>query len=119
MIRVAVVISGCGHLDGSEISETVFKETIINVFSHRDYYDKGAVINAEVFDDRVEISNPGGLVSAIPESEFGKRSHSRNPFIYGLFARMQLIFTVMLKRPVESSLKSSLKNSLKNSLKSS
>ena len=24
MIRVAVVISGCGHLDGSEISETVF-----------------------------------------------------------------------------------------------
>lgn len=67
------------------------------------------MINAEVFDDRVEISNPGGLVNAIPESEFGKRSHSRNPFIYGLFARMQLIFTVMLKRPVESSLKSSLK----------
>ena len=24
MIRVAVVISGCGHLDGAEISETVF-----------------------------------------------------------------------------------------------
>ena len=49
------------------------------------------MINAEVFDDRVEISNPGGLVSAIPESEFGKRSHSRNPFIYGLFARMHLV----------------------------
>ena len=71
------------------------------------------MINAEVFDDRVEISNPGGLVSAIPESEFGKRSHSRNPFIFGLFARMQLIFTVMLQRPVESSLKSSLKCSWK------
>lgn len=49
------------------------------------------MINVEVFDDRVEISNPGGLVSAIPESEFGKRSHSINPFIYGLFARMQLV----------------------------
>ncbi len=49
-----------------EIPETVFKEAIINALSHRDYYDKGAVINIEVFDDRVEISNPGGLVSAIP-----------------------------------------------------
>ena len=74
-----------------EIPETVFKEAIINSLSHRDYYDKGAVITIELFDDRVEISNPGGLVSAIPEAEFGKRSHSRNPLIFGLFARMHLV----------------------------
>jgi len=74
-----------------EIPETVFKEVIINALSHRDYYDKGGVIHIEVFDDRLEISNPGGLVSAIPEAEFGKRSHSRNPLIFGLFARMHLV----------------------------
>ena len=74
-----------------EIPETVFKEAIINALSHRDYYDKGAVILVEVYNDRVEISNPGGLVSAISESEFGKRSHSRNPLIFGLFARMHLV----------------------------
>ncbi|MEI7501727.1 MAG: helix-turn-helix domain-containing protein [Paludibacter sp.] len=74
-----------------EIPETVFKEAIINALSHRDYYDKGAKILIEVFDDRVEISNPGGLVSAIPLAEFGKRSHSRNPLIFGLFARMHLV----------------------------
>jgi ATP-dependent DNA helicase RecG len=74
-----------------EIPETVFKEAIINSLSHRDYYDKGAVTTIEVFDDRVEITNPGGLVSAIPESDFGKRSHSRNPLIFGLFARMHLV----------------------------
>jgi ATP-dependent DNA helicase RecG len=62
-----------------EIPETAFKETIINSLAHRDYYDKGARITIEVFDDRVEISNPGGLVSAVPRSEFGKRSASRNP----------------------------------------
>ena len=45
----------------------------------------------ELFDERVEISNPGGLVSAIPVAEFGKRSHSRNPLIFGLFARMHLV----------------------------
>lgn len=59
--------------------------------SHRDYYEKGAVTSIEIYDDRVEITNPGGLVSAIPESEFGKRSHSRNPLIFGLFARMKLV----------------------------
>lgn len=74
-----------------EIPETIFKESIINALSHRDYNDKGGVINVEIFDDRVEISNPGGLVSAIPESEFGKRSHTRNPLLFGLFARMQLV----------------------------
>ena len=74
-----------------EIPETVLKEAIINSLSHRDYYDKGAVIAIELYEDRVEISNPGGLVSAIPESEFGKRSHSRNPLIFGLFARMHLV----------------------------
>lgn len=125
-----------------EIPETAFKEAIINALSHRDYYDKGAVIHIELFSDRVEISNPGGLVSAIPEAEFGKRSHSRNPLIFGLFSRMHLveqvgsgigriqdlmksaglpepifqkegIFTVVLKRPVAGSVKSSVKSSVK------
>jgi ATP-dependent DNA helicase RecG len=129
-----------------EIPETVFKEAIINSLSHRDYYDKGAVIHIEVFDDRVEISNPGGLVSAIPEADFGKRSHSRNPLIFGLFARMHLveqvgsgvgrihelmkeadlpepvfqkegIFTVILQRPIKSSEKSTQKTAQKSTQK--
>jgi ATP-dependent DNA helicase RecG len=74
-----------------EIPETAFKEIIINSLAHRDYYDRGARITIEVFDDRVEISNPGGLVSAVPKSEFGKRSASRNPLIFGLFERMRLV----------------------------
>jgi ATP-dependent DNA helicase RecG len=124
-----------------EIPENVFKEAIINSLAHRDYYDRGAVTHIEVYDDRIEITNPGGLVSAISEEEFGKRSHSRNPLIFGLFARMHLVeqvgsginriqdlmtsagllepvfqkqgfFTLILKRP-KSSLKSSLKSSVK------
>jgi len=129
-----------------EIPETVFKETLINALSHRDYYDKGAVIHIEVYDDRVEISNPGGLVSAIPESEFGKRSHSRNPLIFGLFARMHLVeqvgsgigriqdlmkaaglpepdfrkdgfFTVILKRPAQISVHTTQKTTRKTTRK--
>ena len=74
-----------------EIPETVFKETIINSLSHRDYYDKGALTTIELFENRIEISNPSGLVSAIPMASFGKRSHSRNPLIFGLFSRMRLV----------------------------
>ena len=49
------------------------------------------MIKLEVIDDRVEISNPRGLVSAKPESDFSKRSHSRHPLIFGLFASMHLL----------------------------
>jgi ATP-dependent DNA helicase RecG len=45
----------------------------------------------ELFDDRVEISNPGGLVNSITQAEFGTRSYSRNPLVFGLFLRMQLV----------------------------
>lgn len=74
-----------------EIPETVFKEAIVNALSHRDYYEKGATILIEVFDNRVEISNPGGLVSAILPEQFGTKSFSRNPLIFGLFNRMDLV----------------------------
>lgn len=74
-----------------EIPETVFKEAIINALAYRDYYEKGARITIELFSDRVEISNPGGLVSGIPRNEFGKRSLSRNPLIFGLFERIRMV----------------------------
>lgn len=61
------------------------------MLSHRDYYDRGNRINVELFDDRIEISNPGGLVSAIPEKEFGKKSYSRNPLIFGLLEKMRMV----------------------------
>lgn len=93
-LEVGYDIEGQGsgpRKDVWEIPEIVFREAIINSLSHRDYFEKGAVTTVELFDDRVEITNPGGLVSAIRPSEFGKKSHSRNPLIFGLFARMQLV----------------------------
>jgi len=131
-----------------EIPETALKEVIVNSLSHRDYYEKGAVTMVEFYDDRVEVSNPGGLVSAVPESEFGRRSYSRNPLIFGLFARMHLVeqvgsgigrirdlmkvaglpepvflkrgmFTVILPRPAKPSAQPSEKPSEKTSEKTS
>jgi len=74
-----------------EIPETAFKEAIINALSHRDYYDKGARTTIELFNNRVEISNPGGLTSAIKPAEFGTKSHSRNPLVFGLFEWVDMV----------------------------
>lgn len=74
-----------------EIPETVFREAIINSLCHRDCYEKGAVTMVEIYDDRVTISNPGGLVSSISKNEFGTKSLSRNPLVFGLMQRINLV----------------------------
>lgn len=91
-LNIRYIINGGGpRKEQWEIPESVFKESLINALSHRDYYDRGGKIIVELFDDRVEITNPGGLVSAINPDEFGFKSHSRNPLIFGLFNRIQMV----------------------------
>ena len=91
-LDVKYIIEGGGpRTEQWEIPENVFKESLINALSHRDYYDRGGRIMVELFDDRVEITNPGGLVSAIKPDEFGFKSYSRNPLIFGLFNRIDMV----------------------------
>ena len=45
----------------------------------------------EIFDDRVEIYNPGGLPKGLSAEEFGKRSVCRNPLIANLLLRCDYI----------------------------
>lgn len=90
-LEVAYIIEGTGpRKEIWEIPLTVFKEAIINALSHRDYYERGAVTMIEVYDDRVEISNPGGLLLGV-KNDFGRKSMTRNPLIFGLFTRMDLV----------------------------
>ena len=90
-----------------EIPEVAFKESIINALSHRDYYARGAIIHVEIFDNRVEITNPGGLVPQIKEIEFGTKSFSRNALIFDLFLRMDLVEKVGTGIPrIKSAMKS-------------
>ena len=90
-LNINYIIEGIGpRKEVLEIPEEVFKEALINALCHRDYYEKGAVTHVEIFEDRVEISNPGGLVNSIAREDFGKKSLSRNALVFGLFLRMNL-----------------------------
>lgn len=91
-LNLNYLIEGSGpRREVLEIPEEAFREGLVNALCHRDYYEKGAVTHVEIFDDRVEISNPGGLVHSIAREDFGKKSLSRNPLIFGLFQRMDFV----------------------------
>jgi len=67
------------------------KEAVINAVAHRDYFEKGANVMVEMFDDRIQITNFGRLVKGLKPADFGKKSVLRNPNIAGLLHRVKYI----------------------------
>ncbi|MGB2842379.1 MAG: ATP-binding protein [Halobacteriota archaeon] len=74
-----------------EVPYDALREAIINAVAHRDYFEKGANVMVEMFDDRIEITNFGGLVKGLKPADFGKKSVLRNPSIAGLLHRVKYI----------------------------
>lgn len=59
-------------------------EALVNAIAHRDYANEGRPIEIFIFDDRMEVQSPGGLVSTITVDQLRKltRSHeSRNAYV--------------------------------------
>lgn len=63
-----------------------------NALVHRTW-DVNAQIKISMFDDRVEITSPGGLPDGLSKEEYlaGQISILRNPIIAGVFFRLGLI----------------------------
>ena len=62
-LRRRSIVVGAGRIDELEIPEEVIREAVANALIHRDYsprYD-GQAVSVDIFDDRLEILNPGGL----------------------------------------------------------
>lgn len=74
------------------IPEKVFREAVANALVHRTW-DVNAQIKISMFDDRVEITSPGGLPDGLSKEEYlaGQISILRNPIIAGVFFRLGLI----------------------------
>jgi ATP-dependent DNA helicase RecG len=72
-----------------ELPKESIREALINAIAHKNYF-LNAHIQVDIFYDRVEITNPGSLVSGISKEEFGKKSLSRNPLLFGLMQRVNL-----------------------------
>lgn len=83
------------RLDRHDIYEIPFealREAVVNALMHRDYGITGTQVAIEVFDDRVEITNPGGLPKGLGEKALGKGiSIRRNELIADLFSRLHKV----------------------------
>ena len=82
------IIRNMKRYDIYEIPLDALREAIVNAIIHRNYSMRGTSISISVFDDRVEIVNPGGLPSGVTKQNFGKESVRRNFIIADLFHRM-------------------------------
>lgn len=65
------------------LPDDAIREAVINAVAHRDYFNKNET-QLSIFDDRLEITNPGGLPEGMSLELLGKLSIQRNPGIYQL-----------------------------------
>lgn len=81
-------------LQREEIPEypmAALREAITNAVMHRDWFNEGANVFVEIYDDRVEVVSPGGLPAGVIASDLGSRSVRRNALIADLLHRIAFI----------------------------
>jgi len=88
-----VLATGMGGQQEWEIPEGVLREAVTNAVMHRDYspFSLGSQVRVEVFPDRVEIHNPGGVWGGQSIDDLLRGgSHSRNAVLANLLADAEL-----------------------------
>ena len=79
-------VDGFVRAEHELIPRAAFREAVANALAHRDWSLPG-LVRIAMFDDRVEVVSPGGLVHGITEEEYLERLYSlpRNPLIVHVF----------------------------------
>jgi len=80
------------RIDKPDYAERAVLESLVNALIHRDWLIQGAEVHVNIYDDRLEISSPGGMYSGkmIQEQNiFELESERRNPVLADLFHRMR------------------------------
>ena len=80
------------RVDKPDYAKRAVTEALVNALIHHDYIVLGSEVHIDIFDDRVEITSPGGMFGggSIQEYDiYSIRSMRRNPVIADLFHRMK------------------------------
>ncbi|MCF6158692.1 MAG: transcriptional regulator [wastewater metagenome] len=87
LISVRYEIKGIQREDIWDYPIPVLREAVLNALIHRDYFNVANFILIKVYDDRIWVSNPGGLPEGITVDELKRphKSYVRNPLIAKVF----------------------------------
>ena len=80
------------RVDKPDYAERAVLEALVNALIHRDWMIQGSEVHIDMYDDRLEISSPGGMYGgkAVQDQDiYHIRSARRNPNIADLFHRMK------------------------------
>lgn len=90
-INLGAKIEGLYRQDIPEIPEAAIRELIVNAVLHRNYLAHSCV-QICIFDDRLEITNPGGLYAGLTiEKMLSGSSSIRNELIADIFLKMNIV----------------------------
>ncbi len=91
-ISTASIIGRVRRKDVSAYPPIALREAVINAILHSDYSMKGCHIQIAIFDDRIEITNPGGLpFGQTIQKALQGFSKLRNRVIGRVFKELKLI----------------------------
>lgn len=74
-----------------EYPEFAWFEGVVNAITHRDYSNYGEHITVKLFDDRLEICNPGKLGGFVTLETMTTRRYSRNPQISRVLNELEIV----------------------------
>ena len=89
-LNTALIPHAHGRDERLELPEDALREAMVNAIAHRDYRST-AKVQVHIFHDRLEIVTPGGLPAGMREEDLGIRSVPRNPLLFGMFHRMEMV----------------------------
>ena len=83
---------GDGRIEMPDYPDRAVLEGVVNALIHRNYMEIGSEVHIDMFDDRIEIYSPDGMISGI--SLEGKDllkipSKRRNPILADIFSRLK------------------------------
>jgi len=90
--KVRFIKEAIARVDKPDYADRAVTEALVNALIHRDYLVMGSEIHIDIFDNRLEISSPGGMYGGqmIQELDIEQlKSERRNPIIADLFHRMK------------------------------
>ena len=90
-IRLGATIDGLIRKEKYELPPEAIREMIINAHCHRNLLDESC-IQVAVYDDRLEVTSPGGLYNGLTYEEvMNGHSKIRNKGIANIFSQMGLV----------------------------